>query len=85
MEHGVSREDAYRAVQTHAMRAWKDGLDFREQILKDKEIAGRVPRAQVERAFDLRRQLRNIDKIFARVFGADQKSGKKLRAKRKRR
>jgi len=85
VEHGVSREDAYRAVQTHAMRAWKDGLDFREQILKDKEIAGRVPRAQVERAFDLRRQLRNIDKIFARVFGADQKSGKKLRAKRKRR
>jgi hypothetical protein len=38
-------------------------------VLKDKDITGRVPRQQLERAFDLRRQLRNIDKIFARVFG----------------
>jgi adenylosuccinate lyase len=69
VEHGVSREDAYRLVQAHAMRAWKEGLNFRELILADKEITGRVPRAQVEQAFDLKRQLKNIDKIFARVFG----------------
>ena len=41
VEHGVSREDAYRAVQTHAMRAWKEGLNFREQILADKEITSK--------------------------------------------
>ncbi len=69
VEHGVSREDAYRIVQRHAMRAWKQGLNFRELVLKDKEITSRVPRQQIERAFDLKRQLRNIDKIFARVFG----------------
>jgi adenylosuccinate lyase len=69
VEHGVSREDAYRLVQAHAMRAWKEGLNFRELILADKEITGRVPRKQIELAFDLQRQLRNIDKIFARVFG----------------
>ena len=69
VEHGVSREVAYRLVQAHAMRAWKEGLNFRELILGDKEITGRVPPAQVEQAFDLRRQLKNIDKIFARVFG----------------
>jgi adenylosuccinate lyase len=69
VEHGVSREDAYRLVQGHAMRAWKEGLNFRQLVLKDKKITSRVPRAQVERAFDLRRQLRNIDKIFSRVFG----------------
>ena len=69
VEHGVSREDAYRAVQTHAMRAWKEGLNFREQILQDQQITSRVPRAQIDRAFDLERQLRNIGKIFARVFG----------------
>jgi adenylosuccinate lyase len=68
VEHGVSREDAYRMVQHHAMRAWKEDLNFRELVLKDKEIARKVPRQQIERAFDLRRQLRNIDKIFARVF-----------------
>src|SRR3954452_17286443 len=68
VEHGVSREDAYRMVQSHAMHAWKEGLDFRELVLGEKEITSRVPREQIERAFDLKRQLRNIDKIFARVF-----------------
>lgn len=69
VEHGVSREDAYRLVQGHAMRAWKEGLDFNQLVLADKEITGRVPRKKIEYAFDLSRQLRNVDKIFARVFG----------------
>jgi len=68
VEHGVSREDAYRMVQAHAMRAWKEGSDFRRLVLNDKEITARVPAKQLEHAFDLKRQLRNIDKIFARVF-----------------
>jgi adenylosuccinate lyase len=71
VEHGVSREDAYRMVQSHAMRAWKEDLNFRDLVLKDKEITRRVPRRQIERAFDLERQLRNIDGIFARVFPSD--------------
>ncbi len=68
VEHGVSREDAYRMVQRHAMRAWKEDLDFRQVVMNDKEITSRVPVKQLEHAFDLSRQLRNIDKIFARVF-----------------
>ncbi|MGA7291309.1 MAG: adenylosuccinate lyase [Terriglobales bacterium] len=68
VESGVTREDAYRLVQGHAMRAWKEDLDFHELVLNDPEISGRVPRAKIERAFDLKRQLKNIDKIFARVF-----------------
>jgi adenylosuccinate lyase len=70
VEHGVSREDAYRIVQRNAMRAWNDGLNFRDLVLNDGEITSRVPRQQIERAFDLTRQLRNVDKIFARVFGS---------------
>ena len=50
------------------MRAWRENLDFHELILNDPEIRGRVPRAKIEHAFDLKRQLKNIDKIFARVF-----------------
>ena len=69
VEHGVSREDAYRLVQNHAMRAWREGLNFQELVMQDKEITGRIPAAQIGRAFDPQRQLRNIDKIFARVFG----------------
>jgi adenylosuccinate lyase len=83
VEHGVSREEAYRAVQAHAMRAWKEGRNFRDLVLKDKSITSRVPRQQIERAFDLKRQLRNIDKIFARVFGEEPQS-KRARPRKRR-
>jgi adenylosuccinate lyase len=67
-EHGMSREDAYRLVQKHAMRAWKEDLVFRDLVMNDPDIASRVPKKQIEEAFSLERQLRNVDKIFARVF-----------------
>ena len=67
-EHGMSREDAYRLVQKHAMRAWKEDLNFRELVMKDPEITSRVPPKQLEQAFSIERQLRNVDKIFGRVF-----------------
>ena len=68
VESGIFREDAYRLVQTHAMHAWKEDLDFHDLVLNDPAITGRVSRARIEHAFDLQRQLKNIDKIFARVF-----------------
>ncbi|HJT69872.1 MAG TPA: lyase family protein, partial [Terriglobales bacterium] len=68
VEHGISREDAYRLVQGHAMRAWKEDLNFRELIAQDPEITGRIPAKVIENAFNLKRQLRNIDGIFKRVF-----------------
>src|SRR5450755_67723 len=80
VESGISREDANRLVQSHAMRAWKENLNFHELIVNAPEISGRVPRAKIERAFDLKRQLKNIDKIFARVFPV--RRGKETAAKR---
>jgi adenylosuccinate lyase len=85
VERGVSREQAYRMVQRHAMRAWKQGLNFHDLVLKDKSITSRVPRQEVEMAFDLRRQLRNINKIFARVFGNNGEGPTKPTTARKRR
>jgi adenylosuccinate lyase len=82
VERGVSREDAYRMVQQHAMRAWKEVLNFQDLVLKDKEITRRVPRQQIEYAFDLKRQLRNIDKIFARVFKNDRTRPKPSRKRK---
>jgi adenylosuccinate lyase len=76
VEHGMTREDAYRLVQAHAMRSWKEGLNFHNEILADKEITSKVPRKQIEYAFDLPRQLKNVDKIFARVFGKPKASAK---------
>jgi adenylosuccinate lyase len=89
VEAGVSREDAYRTVQEHAMRAWKEDLDFHQLVLDDPAIAARVTRAKIEHAFDLKRQLKNIDKIFARVFPekvskAGSKPSRKSAAKKRR-
>jgi adenylosuccinate lyase len=67
-EHGMSREAAYRLVQAHAMKAWKRELNFRELVMRDKKITRRVPARQLDQAFSLKRQLRNVDKIFDRVF-----------------
>jgi adenylosuccinate lyase len=67
---GMLRERAYRIVQTHAMQAWETEGDFRAAIEQDPEIANVLRPAQIAEAFSLERQLRNVDKIFVRVFGA---------------
>jgi adenylosuccinate lyase len=84
VETGVSREDAYRLVQNHAMRAWREGLDFHDLVVNDPAIRGRVPRPKIERAFDLKRQLKNIDKIFGRVFPNKTAVKKAARSSKKR-
>lgn len=68
-EAGMSREDAYRLVQSHAMQAWKNGSNFRESVKHDAEIRARLSEEKIDRAFDLSRQLGSVDRIFARVFG----------------
>jgi adenylosuccinate lyase len=66
---GMLREQAYRIVQGHAMRAWEEEADFRAAIEADPEIRAVLKPEQIGEAFSLDRQLRNVDKIFARVFG----------------
>jgi adenylosuccinate lyase len=66
---GMLREQAYRLVQSHAMRAWEEEGDFRAAIENDPEIRALVPPEKIAEAFSLDRQLRNVDAIFARVFG----------------
>lgn len=67
-ESGMLREDAYRLVQTHAMRAWKEDLIFREEIAKVPEIIERLSPEKLAHAFDYTRQLQNVDAIFKRVL-----------------
>ena len=69
-ESGMSREDAYRLVQKHAMEAWKNGNNFREAVRNDPEIRGQLSEQQIDRAFDLKRQRVNVDGIFRRVFSS---------------
>ena len=69
-ESGMSREDAYRLVQSHAMRSWKEELVLREEIAKVPEITSRLSPEKLAQAFDYRRQLANVDAIFRRVLGS---------------
>jgi len=71
-EAGMSREDAYRLVQQHAMNAWQNDLVFRELVAADPQIANRLSPEKLSRVFDLTRQLGNVDAIFARVLGPSQ-------------
>ena len=71
-EAGMLREDAYRLVQKHAMNAWQNDLVFRDLVRRDKEITSRLKPEQLERTFDLTRQLGNVDAIFTRVLGSSE-------------
>jgi adenylosuccinate lyase len=66
---GMLREDAYRVVQAHAMKAWEEDGDFRAAIENDPEILKVLPKEKIATAFSLERQLKNVDAIFERVLG----------------
>lgn len=65
---GMLREDAYRTVQAHAMRCWQEDGNFQSAILTDSAISKYLTNHQLTESFSLQRQLRNVDKIFERVF-----------------
>jgi adenylosuccinate lyase len=69
VEHGAPREDAYKWVQEHAMAAWESDTSFRERVAADPRVIKFLHAAALDRAFDLKRQLRFADALFARVFG----------------
>jgi adenylosuccinate lyase len=64
VESGLSRDDAYRRVQRHAMRAWDEQLDFRELVRGDREVAERI---DVEAVFDPAAFTRHVDTVFDRL------------------
>jgi adenylosuccinate lyase len=66
---GVSREQAYEWVQRNAMRSYAEQRDFKDLLLSDADVQRVLPRAELERAFELREQLKHVDDIFERVFG----------------
>ena len=69
VEHGAPREDAYKWVQGHALAAWESEANFQERVTADPHIRKFLDEKALARTFDLHRQLRAVDAIFARVFG----------------
>lgn len=67
---GVSREQAYEWVQRNAMRSFHEHTDFKPLLLADADIGRVLPAGEIEKAFDLKEQLRNVNTVFTRVFGS---------------
>jgi len=71
----MTREDAYRLVQSHAMQAWNSTtasgepeVSFRALIERDPAVTSRLSPEKIAAAFDVKRQLANIDAVFTRVL-----------------
>jgi len=70
IEAGLPRDDAYRLVQDHAMRAWEEETDFARLVGSDPEISGRV---DLDAVFDLAATVRHVDTVFDRLQALVQK------------
>jgi len=68
VEHGLSREQAYRLVQSNAMEAWnKDGGNFKENLLGDENVTQILSKSEIEDCFNPAYYLRNVDQVFQRL------------------
>ena len=67
-QKGVSREDAYVYTQRNAMKVWDEGGEYNELVAEDADITSHLSIEEIARVFDLGHYLRNVDKVFTRVF-----------------
>jgi adenylosuccinate lyase len=67
VDTGLSRDEAYRLVQGHAMRAWEEELDFPQLVRGDTEIGKRLDPAALDAIFDLGHYTRHVDTVFERL------------------
>jgi adenylosuccinate lyase len=67
---GLSRDDAYRRVQIHALRAWDEQLDFEQLVRDDDEISRRI---DLDAVFDLGVYTRHVETVFERLRALERK------------
>jgi adenylosuccinate lyase len=70
-EAGLDRQAAYAIVQRHAMRAWQDKMPLLDLLRADPEVIARLDEDALASLFDLDHHVRQVDRIFERVFGPD--------------
>jgi adenylosuccinate lyase len=68
-QKGAPREEAYRLVQRNAMQAWQSGGDFQALLAADGDVRKYLSKGEIVANFDLDYHLKEVDTIFARVFG----------------
>ena len=64
---GMKREDAYRIVQKYAMEVWQSKKSFKEILASDTEVSALISAAELDEAFDPKKNLQHVDYIFKRV------------------
>jgi adenylosuccinate lyase len=69
-QKGVSREDAYVYTQRNAMKVWDEGGEYKDLVMKDTDISSLLSEEEIARVFDVKHYLRNVEKVFERVFGS---------------
>jgi len=67
VEKGLTREQAYQVVQRNALKVWKQDVDFKTLLLNDKSLNKILTKKEIERCFDLKFVLRNVNTIFKRA------------------
>jgi adenylosuccinate lyase len=68
VEKGISREEAYRIVQSNAMKAWNNnGGDFRKNLLADEQVTKLISQKEIEECLDPEHYLRNVGAVFERL------------------
>lgn len=67
MQKGLARQKAYDLVQRCAMKTWRQTIDFKEVLLKDKEVLLHLGKKELDKLFNLDYYLRNVNKIFKKV------------------
>jgi adenylosuccinate lyase len=72
-QKGVSREDAYVFTQRNAMRVWDEGGEYKDLVMRDADIRANLSAEEIEKVFSYEHYLRNVGKVFERVFGANSK------------
>jgi adenylosuccinate lyase len=67
-QKGVTREDAYAWTQRNAMKVWDEGGEYEALVRQDPDISSYLSNDEVSAVFDLGHYLRNVDKVYDRVF-----------------
>jgi adenylosuccinate lyase len=65
---GLSRDDAYRLVQRHAMATWDEGGHLYDRLAADEQVQKKLEPDELAECFDLDRQLAHVGRIFERVL-----------------
>ncbi len=68
VKKNLSRENAYRLVQRVALKSWKENIEFKTLLKKDKNVKALLNKSDIDNLFNLDHFFRNIDKIYKRVL-----------------